>query len=574
MNRIKIIEIIGKEFHKSNIENGEWSYQKALDKKIKGHKFLDLRFVKNNVSVLVETKQNFVKKDESQLFRYVDLEKELTRNSIVAILANTKNDRIKVWKNDILQELDTKLKMMEEYIESFSVKKSNNKEQVMQATYNLNELLHKNGIHEELRSQFVGTCLLAIKKNLSYQGLTTKQILAGIKDILEELLESSNLNKAEKLTILDKKVLQHDDIINIEKNHLIDILDFIKDEIYPHIEDKTNEGQDLLNLFFTTFNKYVGKKDKNQAFTPDHIVHFMCKIAKVDRNSRVLDPTCGSGAFLVQAMVQAINNCRTEKEKENVKKNQIWGIEYEPKAFGLATTNMLIHGDGNTNVINADCFKKDEWIKDADIDIVLMNPPYNGQKKYLPRIFTDEWSKDTKTDPSKGLYFVHHTASIVKNGKLLCLLPLSCAIGNSDLIEEYKRLMLEENTLDAVFTLPNEMFYPGASVNACCMVFSLNKPHPRGFKTFFGYYKNDGFKKKKNLGRIDKGEWNLIQKEWLYLFENRIQKPGISVVKEISYKDEWLAEAYMETDYSNLKQENFQQAINDYLSYLVKRGSR
>jgi type I restriction-modification system DNA methylase subunit len=65
--------------------------------------------------------------------------------------------------------------------------------------------------------------------------------------------------------------------------------------------------------------------------------------------------------------------------------------------------------------------------------------------------------------------------------------------------------MLENNTLEAVFTLPNEMFYPGASVNACCMVFTLNKPHPEHHKTFFGYFKDDGFKKKKNLGRIDKG---------------------------------------------------------------------
>ena len=48
-------------------------------------------------------------------------------------------------------------------------------------------------------------------------------------------------------------------------------------------------GQDLLNLFFTTFNKYVGKTDKNQAFTPDHIVHFMCRVTGVNRKNMNLE---------------------------------------------------------------------------------------------------------------------------------------------------------------------------------------------------------------------------------------------------------------------------------------------
>ena len=75
-------------------------------------------------------------------------------------------------------------------------------------------------------------------------------------------------------------------------------------------------GQDLLNLFFTTFNKYVGKTDKNQAFTPDHIVHFMCKVIGINRNSKVLDPCCGSGAFLVRALTEALDDCQTEAERK------------------------------------------------------------------------------------------------------------------------------------------------------------------------------------------------------------------------------------------------------------------
>lgn len=59
-------------------------------------------------------------------------------------------------------------------------------------------------------------------------------------------------------------------------------------------------------MFFIAFNKYTGKADKNQAFTPDHITEFMCRVTGVDRTKRVLDATCGSGSFLVQAMVKEL----------------------------------------------------------------------------------------------------------------------------------------------------------------------------------------------------------------------------------------------------------------------------
>ena len=70
-----------------------------------------------------------------------------------------------------------------------------------------------------------------------------------------------------------------------------EIVKFIEDNILPFINDKSTSGQDLLNLFFVTFNKYVGKSDKNQAFTPDHITDFMAKITGVNKHSVVLDKT-------------------------------------------------------------------------------------------------------------------------------------------------------------------------------------------------------------------------------------------------------------------------------------------
>lgn len=600
MIRTDIIATVGREYLTANIENDEFSYRKAFSaasltfKPIKNsigrnYEKLDIRFVKDNVTLLIETKQNFTKADEEQLSAYVEYEKALTGNKTVAILANTTNDIIKVWRgvvsdSDWMQK-ETALRTMDEYVD-FYTSKINDKEKVMQNTYKLNELLHRHSIPEKLRSQFVGTCLLALKNGLDYStpSLSASQIRARIKEVLEDLL-SSDINKAEKLALLNRNVLGDQYVRQLSIEAFREILKFIENNIFPFINDKSTSGQDLLNLFFVTFNKYVGKSDKNQAFTPDHITDFMSKITGVNKHSVVLDPCCGSGSFLVRAMTQALDDCATATEQENVKKHQIFGIEFDENIYGLATTNMLIHSDGNSNIRQGSCFVLADWIKEAKPNVILMNPPYNGQRIHLPKSYVDTWQKDKKEDPSKGLYFVKYIAdtlnSINHQAKLAVLLPVACAIGTSGEIAKLKNQILEENTLDAVFTLPNEIFYPGASASACCMIFKIGTKHNdvSNPDTFFGYYKEDGFKKKKNLGRVEqidantgKSKWVEIEKEWIELYRNRKAVDGLSATHKVSGDDEWLCEAYMKTDYTKLTERDFQQTINDYLAYLVKEG--
>ena len=597
MIRTDIITTIGRQYLTSNIENEEFSYGKALkaigkdytqylsDDAKRVYKDLDIRFASKKLSVLVETKQSLTGKDLNdgiiQLQNYINFEHEFSDNQVVAILASTNNDKIYVWYDmaenislDNYVKEERKIKTFNEYENIFFGTK-NDKLKVVQNTYNLNEMLHKYGINEKIRSQFVGTCLLALKNGLKYDGLSATQVVAGIKEKLERLL-NNNINKAEKILLLDKNVLNSQDVNELTDDAMQEILNTIEKNILPYINEESTQGQDLLNLFFTTFNKYVGKADKNQAFTPDHITQLMCHAININRNSIVLDPCCGSGAFLVRAMTEAMDDCDNNSEREKIKVEHIFGIENEDIAFGLSTTNMLIHGDGNSNIIKGSMFDNSKWILDAKIDTVLMNPPYNATRKQSMPSYVKQWKKDTKTDPSKGLHYVYYIANLLKRGKLAVLLPMQCAIGTTGDIKYFKEKMLEENTLDAVFSLPEDMFYPGASVVACCMIFNLGVRHDKASnkETFFGYFKDDGFEKKKNLGRVEKEDngWKKIEEEWLKLYRNRETKIGYSVTKQVSAEDEWLAEAYMETDFSKLETKDFQETINNYLSYLVKKG--
>ena len=444
----------------------------------------------------------------------------------------------------------------------------------------------------------------ALKDKLDdvWKMMSAEEIRAGIKNTLDNLLDNSE-NKTKKIELLQKNVLNDQKVKKLKIKDWIEILDTILMDIYRYIDADSSEGQDILNLFFIAFNKYTGKADKNQAFTPDHITEFMCRITDVDRTKVVLDGTCGSGSFLVQAMVKEIADCRrdkTEKEAEElirqVKEKHIFGIEVEEKAYGLSTTNMLIHGDGNSNIKFGSIFDSKKFIMEADPDIILMNPPYNAKPIGIPAANKTTWTakaKDGKEDPTKGFVFVHFISDVIKElndlkekagkptkqVKLAVLLPVAAAIGTSDIIEKEKIAMLENNTLEAVFTLPNEIFYPGASACACCMLFTLGKPHSEEKETFFGYCKDDGFKKKKNLGRVEQFNvdneslWKKIEKEWLYLFRNHKAEPGKSATVVVNGESEWLCEAYMKTDYNTLKEEDFQRTLNDYLAHLVKEGT-
>ena len=637
MDRVSMVNRIGVQYMTANIEGGEYSYVQAAGSKEKlisslgyepAHFKLDIRFENNdNVVVLVETKQNFTDADEDQLREYLAEERALhSGKKVVCILANTNNDKVRVWKSVMddkhLLSDETVLDTMEHYASLFSEhSRQNDRERVLKNTYSLNETLHKKDIDEKLRSQFVGTTLLYIKDALKKKGIsvitddarkqlrefwsdkTAKEIRSGIEETLSNLLDGSD-NKTEKIRLLQKSVLDDQKVKRLVTKDWVDILDEILWNIYRYINTNSSEGQDILNLFFIAFNKYTGKADKNQAFTPDHITNFMCRATGVDRTKRLFDGTCGSGAFLVQGMVLELADVNrqkaTEAEKavmrERIAKEHVYGVEIEDKAYGLSTTNMLIHGDGNSNIRKASLFESEAFFRQADPDIILMNPPYNAKPITIPAAYKAGWKSDAKEDPTKGMVFLKYISDVVakmnaerlndgkpkKEVKVAILLPVAAAIGTSNFVSDMKKELLEENTLDAVFTLPNEVFYPGASASACCMMFTLGRPHVMADgtipKTFFGYYKEDGHKKKKNLGRIEQFDkdnnsiWKQIEEEWLDLYRNKTVKDGMSAMQAVTGDDEWLCEAYMKTDYSKLSEADFQQTLNNFLAYLMKEG--
>ena len=152
-------------------------------------------------------------------------------------------------------------------------------------------------------------------------------------------------------------------------------------------------------------------------------------------------------------------------------------------------------------------------------------------------------------------YVLNNVECLVEGGTCIAIVPMQSALAQTGKVYEYKKKLLTKHTLEAVLSMPDELFFnSNVGVVSCVMVFTAHKAHPKNKETYFGYYKDDGFVKRKVQGRIDAyGKWAKIKGKWISNFINRRSQPGFCVNKVVTADDEWCAEAYMETGLAPVK---------------------
>lgn len=157
------------------------------------------------------------------------------------------------------------------------------------------------------------------------------------------------------------------------------------------------------------------------------------------------------------------------------------------------------------------------------------------------------------------------------HGLVAAIVPSKTAYVMSEPYITRRRQLLEEHTLKAVFSMPDDIFNGnGATAVTCIMVFEAHVPHDPSEKTFFGFFKDDGYKKKGKIGRIDEyGKWGEIRQRWLDLYHGNIIMDGVSTLASVGAEDEWLCEAYLRNDYSRLTEDMFRRTIRDYMAYII-----
>ena len=172
-----------------------------------------------------------------------------------------------------------------------------------------------------------------------------------------------------------------------------------------------------------------------------------------------------------------------------------------------------------------------------------------------------------KTDKEELAFVLNNVDCLQQDGKCIAIVPITCATAPSGEIGALKRTLLQKHTLEAVMSMPIELFHNSkTTVVTCIMVFTAHRPHPKGKKTWFGYWRDDGFVKTKHRGRIDQnGTWQAIKERWVNAFRNREVISGLSVLEEVGPKDEWCAEAYLKTDYDLVSRASVSAAAKRYM---------
>jgi|WetSurMetagenome_2_1015567.scaffolds.fasta_scaffold25230_2 type I restriction enzyme M protein len=333
---------------------------------------------------------------------------------------------------------------------------------------------------------------------------------------------------------------------------LYDLIKHIEDKVRPFLMD--HEHIDILGHFYGEFLRYSGgeKKGLGIVLTPRHITELFVDCADVKKNDVILDNCCGSAGFLVSAMNKMVEDAHGDADLiEKIKHNRLIGIEQRPEMFALACANMILRDDGKTNIYLGDCFVLSETVKkNHKCTVGLLNPPYSQKAEGLSELD----------------FVINCLDCLEKNSICMAIVPLSCATAPSP----QKKLLLDSHTLEAVMSVPNEVFNPQTSVVTCIMVFRAKVPHNLKKEVWFGYWKDDGFVKTKHLGRIDKfGKWPAIKKRWLETYNNRKEINGESLLREVTADDEWCAEAYMKTDYSKINKSDFVEELKKYIIYKI-----
>ena len=336
------------------------------------------------------------------------------------------------------------------------------------------------------------------------------------------------------------------------KGALHELIKRLNEKVWPFISIYHNF--DVVGQFYGEFLKYTGgdKKALGIVLTPRHVTELCALLANVNKDSAVLDICAGTGGFLISSMHQMLKSAATEAQRKRIREKGLIGVEQQPNMFALAASNMILRGDGKANLYQGSCFDSGiaKAIRAHRCDTGMLNPPFS----------------QSDADLHELKFIKHMLDSLRKGGIGIAVAPMSCAISP----HAVKAELLKHHTLDAVMTMPEELFYP-VGVITCLMVFTAHVPHKTtGKKTWFGHWKDDGYVKTKHRGRVDLNHrWPQIRDRWVTMFRDREVHPGESVLKKVAANDEWCAEAYMETDYSTLGQSDFERELKQYVVFRI-----
>lgn len=359
------------------------------------------------------------------------------------------------------------------------------------------------------------------------------------------------------------------------------LVDTIQELNNLNIRSAMNSGADWLGAFYEVFLKYARwAQDLGIVLTPRHITRWVADIMDIGVKDIVLDPTCGTGGFLV-AGFDYVKNHSTPEQLERFKKNAVFGIEQDAAIAALAVVNMIFRGDGRNNIQEGNCFSThltSQIINDIQtakyssekptktaITKVMMNPPFA-----------------LKRSNEKEFVFIEHALAQMEHGGILfSILPYSAMVKQGVYRDWRRDLLLPNHTLLSVITFPIDIFYP-VGVTTVGIFIRKGIPHPLGQKVLWVRALSDGLLKRKGK-RLPNDKAENTLEETRNLIKSFLHNPLQTIpnveqfysTTPIDFEDkqlELVPEVYLDQAEPRLKSTRTQLAerIRYSLAYLIK----
>ncbi len=441
---------------------------------------------------------------------------------------------------------------------------------------------------------FVNTCILSLfneefRKNV-INGIYDSDPIVSIIDEMQTIIVKSggeidnysftNTSNKTSLTALIKATCTAMKSKKELNSTLYSLLDFLKDisnKVFPIISYGTNEDKLLISETIYKYI-YIHKNGKNSIIsTPANITNFMVKLLDLKEEDFFIEFCSGFGNFTLSYLLHIINSYN------NVNGNKVSGIESEDYIYLFYITTLRIIGLNLIQALNGDMLRLssiNDLIPSYNSNYKVgacMNPPFGGKDNVI------------------AAKLVLKGCEILPKGSLFAvILPYVFAIGNSKSngfdAAQFHRDLLKNNTLLASFSLADGTFGVAASTVVTTFIIKTGVPHFKtdennefilddegnkipNEKTFLMYCKDDGFRILKNT-RVEKKKGLGSEKvsSWLNDYQSKKIDPLKSIYIDINEEDEWLIEAYMKTDYSQLEEKDFEKTIRDFYAYKIKHG--
>lgn len=347
-----------------------------------------------------------------------------------------------------------------------------------------------------------------------------------------------------------------------------DLFNQVNVEIIPCLE--SNLHLDFTGKILNSLNDWVAIENdiaNDVVLTPRYVTKLMAKLARTDMNSFVWDRAMGSGGFLVSAMDIMIKDA-TEKIKDidelnekitHIKQKQLLGVEILGNIYILAILNMILMGDGSSNMIYGDGHKyTDNISKNFPANVFLLNPPYSA--------------------PGKGFNFVEEALSKMTDGYACILIQENAGSGNG---LPYTKRILNKHTLCASIHM-SDIFCGKSSVQAAIYLFRVNRPHEQDDLVKFIDFSQDGYSRQNrkkssqevNLRDTDNAKARYEEIEALVLGKKPktnyyTKENGLYIEDTISLEgNDWTYSQHKKID-TNPKLEDFKRTVSDYLTWKV-----